>query len=52
MKAFVQITRYPFQTLGREVIGEGLRGAAGSGRPMISGASPPRIMPGLPTRGR
>jgi 4-hydroxy-2-oxoheptanedioate aldolase len=29
VKAFVQITRYPFQTLGREVIGEGLRGAGG-----------------------
>ena len=29
VKAFVQITRYPFQTLGRDVIGEGLRGAGG-----------------------
>ena len=29
VKAFVQITRYPFQTLGREIIGEGLRGAGG-----------------------
>jgi len=29
VKAFVQITRYPFQTLERDVIGEGLRGAGG-----------------------
>jgi 4-hydroxy-2-oxoheptanedioate aldolase len=29
VKAFVQITRYPFQSLSREVIGEGLRGAGG-----------------------
>ena len=29
VKAFVQITRYPFQSLGRDVIGEGLRGAGG-----------------------
>ena len=29
VKAFVQITRYPFQTLGRDVIGEGLRGTGG-----------------------
>jgi 4-hydroxy-2-oxoheptanedioate aldolase len=29
VKAFVQITRYPFQTLSRDVIGEGLRGAGG-----------------------
>ncbi|HRW07252.1 MAG TPA: aldolase/citrate lyase family protein [Caldilineaceae bacterium] len=28
VKAFVQITRYPFQTLGREILGEGLRGGA------------------------
>ena len=29
VKAFVQITRYPFQSLSRDVIGEGLRGAGG-----------------------
>ena len=29
VQAFVQITRYPFQTLGRQSIGEGLRGAGG-----------------------
>lgn len=29
VKAFVQITRYPFQSLKRDVIGEGLRGAGG-----------------------
>lgn len=29
VKAFVQITRYPFQSLSRGVIGEGLRGAGG-----------------------
>ena len=29
VKAFVQITRYPFQALAREQIGEGLRGAGG-----------------------
>ncbi|MEM7534788.1 MAG: aldolase/citrate lyase family protein [Chloroflexota bacterium] len=29
VKAFVQITRYPFQSQGRETIGEGLRGAGG-----------------------
>jgi 4-hydroxy-2-oxoheptanedioate aldolase len=29
VKAFVQITRYPFQKLSRDVIGEGLRGAGG-----------------------
>ncbi len=29
VQAFVQITRYPFQTLGRDSIGEGLRGAGG-----------------------
>ncbi len=29
VRAFVQITRYPFQSLGREIIGEGLRGAGG-----------------------
>ena len=34
VKAFVQITRYPFQTLERELIGEGLRGAGGQ-RPAI-----------------
>ena len=31
VKAFVQITRYPFQTRGRAIIGEGLRGAGGQG---------------------
>jgi 4-hydroxy-2-oxoheptanedioate aldolase len=41
VKAFVQITRYPFQSLGRETIGEGLRGAGGQ-RPAndIWGLSP------------
>ena len=29
VKAFVQITRYPFQEIDRDVIGEGLRGAGG-----------------------
>ena len=29
VRAFVQITRYPFQPLSRDVIGEGLRGAGG-----------------------
>lgn len=29
VKAFVQITRYPFQKIKRDVIGEGLRGAGG-----------------------
>ncbi|MEM7028118.1 MAG: aldolase/citrate lyase family protein [Chloroflexota bacterium] len=29
VKAFVQITRYPFQSLERDLIGEGLRGAGG-----------------------
>ena len=31
VKAFVQICRYPFQTLYRQAIGEGLRGAGGQG---------------------
>jgi 4-hydroxy-2-oxoheptanedioate aldolase len=29
VKAFVQITRYPYQELGRDIIGEGLRGQGG-----------------------
>jgi len=29
VKAFVQTTRYPFQTIEKDVIGEGLRGAGG-----------------------
>ena len=29
VKAFVQVTRYPFQNLSRNIIGEGLRGAGG-----------------------
>ncbi|SVD01319.1 uncharacterized protein METZ01_LOCUS354173, partial [marine metagenome] len=33
VKAFVQITRYPFQDIGRDIIGEGLRGAGGQKKP-------------------
>jgi len=33
VKAFVQITRYPFQEIGRDIIGEGLRGAGGQKKP-------------------
>ena len=29
VKAFVQVTRYPFQNISRNIIGEGLRGAGG-----------------------
>ena len=34
VKAFVQITRYPFQDIGRDIIGEGLRGAGGQKKPV------------------
>ena len=33
VKAFVQVTRYPYQQLGREYIGEGLRGSGGQKHP-------------------
>jgi 4-hydroxy-2-oxoheptanedioate aldolase len=33
VKAFVATTRFPFQTLGRDVIREGLRGAGGQATP-------------------
>ncbi|MEZ4616140.1 MAG: hypothetical protein R2867_11650 [Caldilineaceae bacterium] len=52
VRAFVQITRYPFHTLGCAVIGEGCVAPVASARPTTFGASPPRTTPVWPTRGR